>query len=94
MTTPAQLLREVRDRESFIAFVRALADERSRAEEIEKTEPKRYSVDGALNWKNADISSFLYAGLDCFTEKPLRPAEKEASWKAFAHFLYCGKIIE
>src|SRR4051812_48185209 len=86
MNSPAQLLREVNDRESFIAFVRALADERRRAEEIEKTESKRYSLDGASNWKNADISSFLYAGLDCFTEKPLRSAEKEPSWKAFAHF--------
>lgn len=42
------LLDSVRDRDTFIAFVQALADERERAQEIERQNPDRYTVDGAL----------------------------------------------
>ena len=90
---PEELLPNVKDRASFIAFVKALADEREDAERLEKERPQYYSLDGAHNWKNADIPSFLYAALDYFAETPLHKPE-EPSWRMFAEFLYCGKIIE
>jgi hypothetical protein len=92
--TPEQLLQKVRDSETFVAFVRALAAEREEAEKLEKENPQAYMVDGAHNWKNADIASYLYAALDYFEEKPLHRPEREPSWQMFATFLYCGKIIE
>jgi hypothetical protein len=91
---PEELLRKVQDRESFIAFVEALAAERDDAQRIERENPQTYMVDGAHNWKNADIASFLYAALDYFDDKPFHKPEREPSWKMFAEFLYCGKIIE
>jgi hypothetical protein len=92
---PAEdLLDSVNDRDSFIAFVEALAAEREHAAEIERENPTAYSIDGALDWKNADIASFPYAALDYFTKKPFHTPETEPSWRMFADFLYCGKIIE
>jgi len=87
--TPEQLLHNVTDRDSFIQFVRAMAAEREAAQEIERQNPIAYGVDGALNWKNADIASFLYAGLEA-----IKPSVNEPSWQLFADFLYHGKIIE
>lgn len=92
--TPEDLLDKVVDRETFIEFVQALADERERARAIEKADPQRYLIDGALNWKNADIASYLYAALDYFNTKPFHKAEQNPSWRMFADFLYFGKIIE
>jgi hypothetical protein len=80
--------------ETFIEFVRALAAEREAAEKIERDSPSIYIVDGALNWKNADIASFLYACLDYFDDKPFHRPEQDPSWRMFADFLYFGKIIE
>jgi hypothetical protein len=91
--TSDELHLQVKDRETFIAYVEALAEEREEAQRIEQANPLRYS-DGALGWKNADISSFLYAALYYFHPKPLRLPESEPSWRMFADFLYCGKIIE
>ena len=91
---PEELLTKVQDRESFIAFVRALAAEREDAERIEDENPQSYMVDGAHDWKNGDIASFLYAALDYFEEKSFHRPEDVPSWKMFAEFLYCGKIIE
>jgi hypothetical protein len=89
-----ELLEKVCDQPSFIAFVRELADEREAAAEIERAYPERYMVDGAHDWKNADIESFLYAALDYFEDKPFHKPEAAPSWRMFAEFLWCGKIIE
>jgi hypothetical protein len=91
---PEELLKKVQDRESFIAFVEALAAEREDAQRIERENPQRYMVDGAHNWKNAEIGAFLYAALDYFVESPYRQPDDAPSWRMFAEFLYCGKIIE
>ena len=95
MTRPEELLDAVHDRETFIAFVRCLADERSAAQKIEADNPHGHIVDGAMGWANGDIPNFLYGCLEYFTDGPLRePPASEPSWRAFADFLYCGKIIE
>lgn len=90
-----ELLAHVVDRESFIAFVEALAAERRQAEHLEKEQPLRYQLGGALGWENGDIADFLEAALAYFQEGSLGPApEPVPSWRMFAEFLYCGKIIE
>jgi len=94
MASPEELLERVTDRDTFIAFVEALADERAAAAEIEQAEPQAYMLDGAHNWKNGDINGFLYAALQYFEPKPYHQPESEPSWRMFAEFLWCGKIIE
>ena len=92
--SPEELLPEVVDRETFVAFVKALANERDDAARMEKDDPQRYCVDGAHDWKNADIASYLHACLDYFTEKPFHEPELGPTWRMLADFLYFGKIIE
>jgi hypothetical protein len=94
MVSPDDLIEQVTDRETFIQFVQALADERERAQEIERVNPNIYAVDGALGWKNGDISSFLAAALACFTTQSATYSQQDPSWKMFAEFLYFGKIYE
>ena len=91
MTDSFTLLEAVHDRDSFIAFVRALAAERESTADIERSDPARYSLDGALGWANADIPAFLEAACEYFKSRPL---DTEPSWRLFAEFLWCGKIIE
>jgi hypothetical protein len=92
---PEEMLDRVNDRDSFIAFVEVLAEERRRAEQLEKEQPIRYQLGGALGWQSGDISSFLEAALEYFQEGPARShPESKPSWQMFAEFLYCGKIIE
>ncbi len=57
----AELLEQVTDRKSFIAFVEALAEEREQAEEMEQKDLIGYQLGGALGWQNSRISAFLYA---------------------------------
>jgi hypothetical protein len=92
--TPEELLRRVVDRDSFIAFVTALAAEREEAERMEREEPVRYQLGGAHNWQNGTISSFLGAALVYFQPTRLRKPEETPSWRMMADFLYYGKIYE
>ena len=92
--TPEELLPKVIDRDSFIAFVTALAAEREDAERLERDEPVRYQLGGAHNWQNGTISAFLYSGLAYFSSSPLRKPEDTPSWKMLADILYFGKIYE
>ena len=85
------LLDDVKCRASFIAFARALARERAHAAMLEAQDRVRYQVDGALGWKNADISSFVLAGLSAFEEFP---DSVQPTWASIAQFLYQGKIVE
>lgn len=94
MSSPGELLEGVVDRESFIDFVRAFADERAAAERMEREEPVKYQLGGALNWQNGDISAFLYAALNYFERSPVHRPEEIPSWKMLAEFLHFGKIIE
>lgn len=93
MTTD-ELLDKVDDRDSFIAFVSALAIERREAQRLEREEPIRYQLGGALNWQNGDIASFLEAALGYFDDGPFHQPEADPSWRMLAEFLYCGKIME
>lgn len=92
--SPEELLDRVVDRDSFITFVTALAEEREEAEQMERDEPVRYQSGGAHNWQNRCISSFLYATLEYFEPKPFHVPEDAPSWKMIAHILFYGKIWE
>jgi hypothetical protein len=92
--TPEASLQIAKDKDSFIEFVAALADERERAGEMESANPDMYVVDGALNWKTASIPEFLYAALAYFDKRPFHEPESTPSWKMLAEFLHFGKIYE
>jgi hypothetical protein len=92
--SPEELLDKVRDRDSFIAFVEALAAEREQAQELERAEPTKYQLGGAFGWQNGDIASFLRAALAYFESGEFHQPDKRPSWKMFAEFLYFGKIYE
>ena len=89
-----EMLDTVNDRESFIAFVQAMAAEREEAERMERAEPVAYQLGGALGWQNGDISTFLDAALFSFEPGPNHQPEATPSWKMFAEFLFFGKIYE
>jgi hypothetical protein len=92
----SDLLDRVIDRDSFVRFVQALAKDRELAEQMELSQPARFSLGGARGWQNGDISSFLFACLAYFSPGPLNPREIPTipSWKTLAEFLWVGKIYE
>lgn len=94
MKSIEQLLDEVKDRESFIVFALALAEERDRAEKFERENPDVYVVDGALGWMNGSIGQFIGAGLSHFEPAFGEKSIETPTWKDLAEFLYCGKTIE
>ena len=94
------LLERVHDRETFLAFVSALAADRGRAAEAERIVPlspgraepgssesttiESY-LDAASSWAR-DVSALNDDRAAWFPEAP--------SWAAFARFLYMGKLYE
>lgn len=88
----------VHDRESFFAFVRALAADRRASVTAERQAPNNPSGPQAGGWENATIESFLGAALAWAedTDMGVRQGRLpvEPSWRAFAVFLHCGKIYE
>ena len=95
--TLVALLDAVHDRESFMAFLAAFTDDRERAEQMERDDPKRWQWDGAGGWQNSSISAFLGAAA-CYFQGPSYPdrasPSAHPSWHDLAHFLYFGKIYE
>jgi hypothetical protein len=94
MPTPEDLLDLVVDRDSFIAFVKALAAERQEAEKMERDRPDHYQYGGALDWQHSDISMYLDAAVACFQAEADYESSVTPTWKLFAEFLYYGKIYE
>jgi hypothetical protein len=84
----------VEDRESFLEFVRVLAEDRRLASDMEAADARYAQFGGARDWQWGKIEDYLEASCACAeasTEKWFGP---EPSWKAFATFLYVGKIYE
>jgi hypothetical protein len=86
-----ELLENVKGRESFLAFLRALIEEREQAEKLERESPDYFKYGGVLDWQNSSISSYLEAALAGVEDSE---SFQEPSWRAFAEFLYMGKIYE
>jgi hypothetical protein len=87
-----ELMDAVQDRTSFLAFVDALAHERSVSAIQEMHEPSSPYGPQAFGWENITIEDFLAAAVACEEDNP-DPSEAP-SWQWFADFLYGGKIYE
>jgi hypothetical protein len=93
----AEALETVKDRESFLDFVRLLAIDRASEVAIEKTSPSSPHGAGANGWENGTIESFLDAAVRWAEDSKFGSSQGLSSdnhWKQFAVFLYCGKIYE
>lgn len=91
-----ECLDRVVDRATFLAFVQVLVEDREDEVAKERERPSSPYGHGANGWQNGTIEAFLDAALrwaesslDREEGLPLQP-----SWKAFADFLYCGKLYE
>jgi hypothetical protein len=91
----------VHDRESFLAFVRALVADREAAVEAEQRKPTDPRVLGLVpdagGWYNFTIESYLDAAVRWAEDSDMGESQglpAGPSWKAFAVFLLCGKIYE
>jgi hypothetical protein len=87
-------LENVVDRESFLNFVRALAEDRREKAANEKADP--YGGQPGGGWENSTIEAYLSAAVAWAEDSIGQPAglSREPSWQGFATFLYCGKIYE
>jgi len=85
-------LQAVHDRESFFAFVAALAADRRASVAAEAVMPSSPYGPDAGGWENITIESFLEAALAWADSGRGLPAAP--TWRGFAEFLYCGKIYE
>lgn len=90
-------LERVTDQESFVVFVRALAQDRVTATESEAKNPAPpYGAD-AGGWENKSIEAFLEAALAWAEDSNFGATQgltTASLWRKFAMFLYCGKIYE
>jgi hypothetical protein len=82
----------VTDRDSFFAFVAALIADREDEVAKEKVNPSPAYGPGANGWENGSIEAYLEASLACAVDSGDFP--EEASWQAFASFLFFGKGYE
>ena len=86
-------LDKVSDRESFFDFVQALIEDR-----IEKAKDEDRFPHGGQpgGWESSTIEGYLEAALGWARDSCNQPTglPPEASWHAFATFLYCGKTYE
>jgi hypothetical protein len=92
-----QLLELVTDRDSFLAFAGALVADRVDEVEQEKQTPSSPYGPGANGWENSTIEAFLDAALAWARSTRMGQTQglaAEPSWKAFAVFLYSGKVYE
>jgi hypothetical protein len=92
--TLLELLDRVHDRETFLAFAEAFAEERRRVEGIEAADPEAYRWGGAEGWTNNCISLFIEGGLSHFALGPDGSAIESPTWKDLAEFLWCGRFME
>jgi hypothetical protein len=90
-------IEHVTDQQSFLAFARALTQDRIAAVSAEaKADSSPYGQD-AGDWENVSIESFLEAAIAWAEDSNFganQGMEAANPWKKFAAFLYCGNIYE
>jgi uncharacterized protein YifN (PemK superfamily) len=85
----------VKDFNSFIAFVGWLASDRADEVQKERLTPSHPVGLGANRWENSTIEAFLEAAVACAIDNRNRSGHPpEPSWREFAGFLLGGKIYE
>lgn len=88
-------LDSVKDRETFIEFIWALIKDREQTVAKEKQAPETQRGYGAFGWQNDTIEAYFESALACVEANAEHDdILKEPSWRAFAEFLYVGKIYE
>jgi hypothetical protein len=90
-------LNQVVDESTFLAFARALADDRRASVEAEALRPSSPYGSEARDWENVTIERFLDAAVGWAEDTELGKSQgilESNPWKRFAAFLYCGKIYE
>jgi hypothetical protein len=90
------LLAQVKDRESFLLFVKALIRDRQDEVKKEKETPISPYGPGENGWENGTIENYLDAAaawMEAWIGKEHELPE-EPSWQSFARFLYAGKYYE
>ncbi|HET8629293.1 MAG TPA: hypothetical protein VFL91_17870 [Thermomicrobiales bacterium] len=92
MSSIPELLERVTDRQSFLAFDRALIADREDEVASEQAQPSSPYGPGANGWENGTIEQYMEAALAWAKDSGQLP--EEPSWRAFATFLYAGKIYE
>ncbi|GBC59201.1 hypothetical protein DENIS_0137 [Desulfonema ishimotonii] len=86
-----EYLEQVRDRQTFLKFVRMLsAGQRPDA----GTAPEICSCREGAGWEHRPVKDFVESALARADVGREEVADRESPWKAFAIFLYCGKICE
>lgn len=87
----------VHDRDSFLAFVLALAADRRASVAAERASPSSPYGPDAGGWENVSIERFLEAAVAWAEDTGMGVSQglpPEPSWRAFAVFLNCGKGYE
>ena len=88
-----EYLDEVKDEKSFLAFAKALIEDRLPCEGQKSDE-----VGFVGDWANNSIADFLESAVawaeDSDFGVSLEKDLQQNKWKQFAIFLYCGKIYE
>lgn len=87
----------VQDRESFLAFVAALAADRRASVAAEGVAPSSPYGPQSGGWENVTIETFLEAALSWAESTNMGATQglpTGPTWQGFAAFLYCGKIYE
>ena len=92
MTDLVALLDHIVDRQSLLDFVKALTADRLDEVAKEQQSPSSPWGPGANGWENGTIESYLGAAVAWAVDSQRLP--EEPSWRAFATFVYCGKIYE
>jgi hypothetical protein len=92
-----ELLDQVNDRDSFFEFVRALVRDREEEVARERVSPSSPYGPGANGWENGTIEAYLDAAMSWAKSTDMGRTQgvpESPSWRAFAVFLFCGKIYE
>lgn len=85
-------LEDVKDKETFLNFIRALIEDRQDSIEKEKIHPSSPFGPDVNGWENITVERFFEAALAWATDSG--QLSEEPSWYNFAQFIYCGKIYE
>jgi len=91
------LVEKVTDRESFLAFARALELDCRDEVAKEKESPSSPYGRGANGWENGSIENYLEAATrwsEDWIRKDDNVFPREPSWRTFAEFLHAGKFYE
>ena len=90
-------LEQVQDMDTLFAFVRALIQDRQSAVAAELKNPSSPYGPDAGGWENVTIDQYLCAALAWAERTSMGATQGIAelnTWRAFASFLYVGKIHE